>query len=294
MKPGQILKQYRDELVFYDHAAEYLAKCEHVDEVKEIRDKARAATIYAAQAKNHEMEFRAARIRLRAERRCGELLKQMRQDGTRHSGHGDQTAESPDGTPLPTLADFGISKRQASDWQQIADIPQEEFEKFLQSAVPSTAKLLRLSLMELVEPVCSDEPVPIKSEKWWYHEVDKLNGEFIAPDDEEERQHCKDMPNVLYEGVKPFARIVMQFLTLEDLHEFSQLIGQNCTVSTRKLWFPHRQVIIVRFGSQQALDDFSRVVGHKFTEKTPKELWFSPYPGGPFDSVLAYVNEAEN
>ena len=40
---------------------------------KDIRDKARAIEVYARQARNVEAERRACEIRLRAERRCGQL-----------------------------------------------------------------------------------------------------------------------------------------------------------------------------------------------------------------------------
>ena len=47
-----------------------------VDEVKDIRDKAIAMEAYFKQAKNTEAERRACEIRLRAERKAGQLRKQ--------------------------------------------------------------------------------------------------------------------------------------------------------------------------------------------------------------------------
>jgi F0F1-type ATP synthase membrane subunit b/b' len=64
-----------------------IAACRRVDEAKEIRDKARAIEVYAAQALNRDAERQAAEIRVRAERRTGKLLKEMKQSGERSAGH---------------------------------------------------------------------------------------------------------------------------------------------------------------------------------------------------------------
>src|SRR5260363_39900 len=48
-----------------------IAECHRVDEVKELRDKARALEVYAQQARNREAEDKARKIRNRAQRRMG-------------------------------------------------------------------------------------------------------------------------------------------------------------------------------------------------------------------------------
>ena len=48
-----------------------------VDEAKDIRDKALALEAYYRQARNLDAEREAANVRLRAERRVGELLKEL-------------------------------------------------------------------------------------------------------------------------------------------------------------------------------------------------------------------------
>ncbi|TPN69767.1 hypothetical protein FJ980_32865, partial [Mesorhizobium sp. B1-1-5] len=65
-------------LVRYDAAVRALAEAKSVDEVKDLRDKAEAMRAYARQAKNKDLEADAAEIRIRAERRLGELIAEMR------------------------------------------------------------------------------------------------------------------------------------------------------------------------------------------------------------------------
>src|SRR5262245_53703443 len=64
-------------LVRYDAMCRAIEAAHEVDEVKDIKDKARAIEVYARQAKNTTAEAQACRIRLRAKRRMGELTAQM-------------------------------------------------------------------------------------------------------------------------------------------------------------------------------------------------------------------------
>ena len=101
-------------LIRYDAMCEAIAACYTVDEVKEIRNKARALEVYAQQALNVEAERKAAEIRIRAERKAGELLREMKQNGTRDSG-GKGRIES---RPPTHLKDIRITRDQSSEWQR--------------------------------------------------------------------------------------------------------------------------------------------------------------------------------
>ncbi len=89
-----------------------------VDEVKDIRDKALAVEHYCRQAGNTEAERQACEIRLRAERKAGQLLAKM----TKAKGRlkrGKVLPRSNDAT-TGTLAALGISKSQSSRFQALA------------------------------------------------------------------------------------------------------------------------------------------------------------------------------
>ena len=124
-------------LVRYEAACRALAEAKAVDEVKDIRDKADAMRIYAMQAKNKTLEVDAAEIRIRAERRLGEMIAAQKATtglnrGTVVSGNkvgagqGSPAVDSDD--RRPTLADAGISKDLSSRAQKLAAVPEAEFE----------------------------------------------------------------------------------------------------------------------------------------------------------------------
>lgn len=106
-----------------------LAEARTVDELKDVRNVAEAARLYAVARKlGLESENDAAEIRLRSERRLGELLAEMpkRDGGDAMKAHSDPTREVP-----PKLADLGITYDESSRWQQIAKLPEPEFERHI-------------------------------------------------------------------------------------------------------------------------------------------------------------------
>lgn len=126
----------------YDNAKYWIAQYEAVDEVKEYRDKAAAIQAYAKQANDYELERKAAHARVRAERRAGELLKEQEKAKGGEQYHRSSSATS--AQPLPTLTEIRITKDQSSKWQQLANVPEDEFEKALESSpTPSAHSILK-------------------------------------------------------------------------------------------------------------------------------------------------------
>ena len=74
-----------------------------------------------------ENGMNASRIRVRAERRMGELLKQMQARGERSKGQNSRHPDVSRGATR-TLSDLGIPRDRASRAMQLAEVPEEEFE----------------------------------------------------------------------------------------------------------------------------------------------------------------------
>ena len=83
-----------------------------------IRDKADRMAAYARQAMDTELIQYATEIKVRAERRRGELLRDSATRGERSTGG----KPSNDAT-VTTLADIGLTRDQSSRYQQLAAMP---------------------------------------------------------------------------------------------------------------------------------------------------------------------------
>lgn len=73
------------------------------------------------QANDNELIEKATEIRVRAQRKAGEMLRQAAEKGIRATGHENraQVPESQRATPV-TLDQIGITKSESSRYQQLA------------------------------------------------------------------------------------------------------------------------------------------------------------------------------
>lgn len=133
------------ELVKYDAMCNAISVCYEIDEVKDIRDKAIALEAYAKQAMNTDAERRATEIRLRAERRAGQLLSEKERDPI--SKGGSRSADQPE----PPKSEYqqaktkaNISDTQAKRWQKLAAVDNDQFESALEDpGMPSTTGIIK-------------------------------------------------------------------------------------------------------------------------------------------------------
>lgn len=119
-------------LVLYEAACTALAECKSVDEVKDWIDRAAAMQAYQRMAKDKRLEVNAAEIRIRAERRLGEMLLEQKANGGLNTGaKGIGTSAVPTENRTPTLAEVGIDKKLSARSQKTAAIPKPEFEEIV-------------------------------------------------------------------------------------------------------------------------------------------------------------------
>lgn len=118
----------------YEAAQVALANCASVDECKDWADKAAALASYAKQADDETLMKQSVRIRDRAIRRMGELLKQFDGQGKRT----DKLADGADSkfSQKEIAREAGISERQQVTAVRVANVPREEFEALVESDRP--------------------------------------------------------------------------------------------------------------------------------------------------------------
>jgi len=138
------------EIMLLSSAQRALAEAKTLDEVKDLRDKAVAVKAYAKKAQlGKHLVVDASVIKLRAERRLGELLQEIElADSSPGNQHTGPVASSEDMNSV-SLADLGISKSDSSRSQRVATLPEDEFERYIvqntdQQREPTIAGALRL------------------------------------------------------------------------------------------------------------------------------------------------------
>ena len=91
----------------------------------------------------------AAAVRIEAQAKAGELLRQMRESGEREAtGRAGEERVSHAATPPPTLGQLGLTRSESSRWQQVADVPEDVRHGYVEETKAakgevSTAGLLR-------------------------------------------------------------------------------------------------------------------------------------------------------
>lgn len=140
------------QLARYDAARTALQIASSVDEVKDIRDKAEAMAAYARQAQDTDLIKWATEIKVRAERKAGQMLTEMpKATGTKAQLAGRSSGGHivvPPENVAKTLSEIGVTKNESSRWQKLAAVPDEQFEQAVTAAKEvagevTTAAMLR-------------------------------------------------------------------------------------------------------------------------------------------------------
>lgn len=167
-------------LIRYDAACRAIAEAVAVDELKDIRDTARAMFEAARIAQNKQAEADMMAIRFRAERRLGELMAGQRDAGLLANG-GDamraRVTEKPEVSPI-TLAEAGIDKNLADRARKYAAIPEKDFEDRIDDYRTRVAEEGERAIADLIE--AGERAEKGRRENDFYPTPDSLIAEVIT------------------------------------------------------------------------------------------------------------------
>jgi hypothetical protein len=143
--------------VAYENAKMAIYQCNELDECKDWSDKAQALASYARQSADEELEKMSKRIRARAIRRCGELLKLFDGRGRPELNRGD----APPNLSKKELGEsVGLSSDQVKQANRLSNIPEDDFNRQVESNnVPTLTALAKQGIKPLTEQ-------QIKNREW--------------------------------------------------------------------------------------------------------------------------------
>jgi len=155
-------------LIRYDAARAALAEAHRVDEATAIDDRALAVSAYARQVKDYDMIRWVTEIKLRAECRMGELLNEMaKHPGSSQPGVGRRGKNAVARTDrIPILKSLGITKDQSATAQQLAAIPEAEFEGRIAEVGDNLRGVTAAAVQRERRPVVTHNPVPPEERIW--------------------------------------------------------------------------------------------------------------------------------
>jgi hypothetical protein len=102
------------------------------------------------------MQNDAAEIKLRAERRAGEMLKEGAQNGHRQTAADGRPKKVSNDTTLiqpVKLREIGLTRDQSSQWQSIAEIPEEDFERTIKETKQSGEELTQRDILKVAKEI---------------------------------------------------------------------------------------------------------------------------------------------
>ena len=125
-------------LIKLSAAVRMLAEARTLEEFTHIRNMAVAAEEYAKAEKLGDEAVQVAQeIRVRAARKAGDLLRQMKENGERVTR--ETAALKSNRAARVDLNDLGITSDQASRWQRMALVPDPDFEQAVEAGWGETA-----------------------------------------------------------------------------------------------------------------------------------------------------------
>jgi len=157
-----VLHEQSSQLAKLDKARQMLAESRTLPEVKKIRDIAKAAKVYARAAHlGHEAQNYAAEIALLAERKAGDMFAELVRAKPKATGGRVRKSEA-QSEYATALEESNTSEREAQRWQEIAKIPEEEFNEYIQQSKDLKTEISRAGLSKVAKKAANRKcPSPV-------------------------------------------------------------------------------------------------------------------------------------
>jgi hypothetical protein len=154
--PPAVVVQAEAPLVQLEAACRFLAEAKSVADVAGLRDQARAMEVYFRQ-RNYGVAAMndAAEIKIRAERRLGELLAESVRPGN------PQLSKRSTISRLPA----GVSRDDSSRWQRVAQVPAPAFERHVAEVRAAGEELTTAGVLGLRDQLRRDEAARCRAAK---------------------------------------------------------------------------------------------------------------------------------
>ncbi len=134
------------QLMQLNEARQALARASTPEDKVNLRDMAQLAIQRAKQLGLEEIQNEAATFKLEVERNLGKMLEGMeKHKGGRSETTGDIVS------PVATLADKGITKKQSQRWQLEASVPEEAFQSYVESTTREDKEITSSGLISLAK-----------------------------------------------------------------------------------------------------------------------------------------------
>lgn len=124
----------------YEAAKNAIAECVRVDECQDWANKAIALASYARQSKDNSLIAMAMRIQARAQRRCGELLKEIPEASMENLQQYRSEAGRTSATRTEIAAGAGLSRHQHITAMRLANLPQDQFNAAIEGEFPQSVR----------------------------------------------------------------------------------------------------------------------------------------------------------
>ena len=115
-------------LLVFERGAQLLAEANTIQAARELKALALTAAEYAQQMKLGEQAILSAKgYALEAERKMGQMLKEMAEKGERRTEGGDQRSDSAEESGRVTLANINVTPKESFNAQKLASLSEEAF-----------------------------------------------------------------------------------------------------------------------------------------------------------------------